>query len=192
MSVLLEIRRLVKIKQLIVSTSTSVLMKLMIAPKMNCVLILMDRTSVTPCQVSFRFQSSVKNAKIQNSTKLKKSKCNSDLISCKAESHVLLCRYLTNYSYNHIPITAANKWWQIVTRFGDKGNSNTRYVTIKWQGKEQSWWLLNALRTKGKIDVGDWSWWQLLDLGDILYQSCHQHHLRHFWFWLVWKIFRWW
>ena len=57
-SVLLEME---VIKQLIVSTLTSALMELMLAPKMNYVLILLDRTNAISYRVSFK--SSAKNAK---------------------------------------------------------------------------------------------------------------------------------
>ena len=52
MSDFLEINTLRTVKQLIVSTSTSALMELMLAPKMNCVLILLDRTNAISYQVS--------------------------------------------------------------------------------------------------------------------------------------------
>ena len=57
--------KIIVIKQLIVSTSTSALMKLMLALKMNCVLILLDRTNAIPFQVSLRFKSCLKRAKMQ-------------------------------------------------------------------------------------------------------------------------------
>ena len=67
--VMLGLHEMEVTKQLIVSTSTNALMELILAPKMNCVLILLDRTNAILFQVSLSFKTSIKIAKMQKITK---------------------------------------------------------------------------------------------------------------------------
>ena len=72
-SVISVMLKLIVIKQLIVSTPTSALMGLVLAPKMNYVLILLDRTNAILFQVSLLFKFSVKLAKMQENIKIEQN-----------------------------------------------------------------------------------------------------------------------
>ena len=138
-------------KQLIVSTSTSALMKLLLVPKMNYVLILLDRTNAILFQVSLSFKTSIKIAKMQKNNKIEHG-ANCKIFGsysslCIAESHYLSCRHLINYSHNQKSTAATYKWRETVTWLGDKGNGDTRYITNNWYEKWRIRCLLNALRT---------------------------------------------
>ena len=118
-SVISVMLKMMVIKHLIVSTPTNASMEPMLAPKMNCALILLDHTNAIPFQVSFCFKSSLKRARRQKNNKIEQgTNCKifgSYSSLCIAGSHYPLCRHLTNYSHNQNSTAVTYKWGQTVT-----------------------------------------------------------------------------